>query len=257
MRRAPPESTPLATTSLFLDLDGTIAPLCEAPGDVIPEGRRTALLRDASERLAGRVAIVSGRTLASIDAITEGACAAAAGVHGLQRRTAAGDIEGVAPNPRVERAAERMAAFALGDPGLLVEYKEQSAALHYRGAPNAEAAVMEFVRRLAESEALQIQAGHMVMELRMPGPDKGAAVRAFMAEAPFRGTRPVYVGDDLTDESAFAEVASQGGIGVLVGRDRPTAATARLATVGDVLDWLSQGLAHGAFRFEERLRWAA
>lgn len=248
---------PLGATSLFLDLDGTIAPLCGSPGEVVADPRRTGLLREAGQKLAGRVAIVSGRTLASIDAITGGACTAAAGVHGLQRRTATGDVEHLTPSPRVLRAAERMAAFALGDPGLLVEYKGQSAALHYRGAPKAEAAVMEFIRRLADVEALQIQPGAMVMELRMPGPDKGAAVRAFMTETPFRGTRPVYVGDDLTDESAFAEVAAQGGVGVLVGRDRPTAATARLESVADVLHWLSGGLARGAFTFEERLRWAA
>jgi len=260
MRRSLPAamaSLPLAEASLFLDLDGTLAPLCDSPGDVRPRAERTSLLRLAGERLAGRVAIVSGRTIESVDAISEGACAAVAGVHGLQRRTAVGVLETTAPHPRVQHAAELMAAFARGHPGLLVEHKDQSAALHYRGAPKAEPAVMEFVRRLAETEALEIQPGHLVMEVRTPGPDKGAAVRAFLAEVPFRGSTPIYVGDDLTDEPAFAEVAARGGVGVLVGRERPTAARARLEGPHEVLAWLAESLQGGAFKLGRAFSWAA
>jgi len=250
-------SLPLAETSLFLDLDGTIAPLRASPEDVRPDAVLTALLRRARERLAGRLAIVSGRTVESVDAIVEGACTAVAGVHGLQRRTAAGEMLSATAHPRIRHASEMMVAFARGHPGLLVEHKEQGAALHYRGAPSAEAAVMEFVRRLADAEALAIQPGHMVMELRTPGPDKGAAVSAFMTEVPFRGTVPIYVGDDMTDEPAFAEAAAHGGLGVLVGRERPSAARTRLEAVSDVLDWLAEGLQRGAFKCGGALPWAA
>ncbi|HEY0648085.1 trehalose-phosphatase [Phenylobacterium sp.] len=250
-------SLPLAEASLFLDLDGTLAPLCDSPGDVRPLAERTSLLRLAGERLAGRLAIVSGRTIESVDAISEGACAAVAGVHGLQRRTAFGGLETTAPHPRVEHAAALMAAFAQGHPGLLVEHKDQSAALHYRGAPNAEPAVMEFVQRLAETEALEVQPGHLVMEVRTPGPDKGAAVRAFLSEVPFRGSTPIYLGDDLTDEPAFAEVAARGGVGILVGRERPTAARARLEDPSEVLAWLAESLQRGAFKLGRAFSWAA
>lgn len=247
----------LADACLFLDLDGTLAPLRASPGDVRPSEGRNQLLLAACEALTGRVAIVSGRTIESTDAILEGACRAVAGVHGLQRRRADGVCEATAPHPRVAHAAQVMAAFAQAHPGLLVEHKDQSAALHYRGAPNAEAAVMEFVRRLAETEALQIQPGPMVMELRTPGPDKGAAVRAFLAEVPFRGATPIYLGDDLTDEVGFAEAAAHGGIGILVGRDRPTLATAQLESVAEVLAWLDLSLSRGAFHIRRTLSWAA
>lgn len=183
---------------------------------------RTSLLRVAGERLCGRIAVISGRPIAQVDAILEGACLAVGGVHGLQRRTACGELETVTAHPRIQHAAEMMAAFAQGHPGLLVEPKEQSVALHYRGAPKARAAVMEFIGRLAQTERLTLQPGHMVMELRTPGPHKGAAVRAFMGEAPFRGARPIYVGDDLTDEAGFEEVARHGGLGILVGPWRPS-----------------------------------
>lgn len=239
---------PIAQTALFLDLDGTLVPLSPTPADTAPDPDRTALLRRAAERLGGRIAIVSGRTIARVDTIVDRACLAVAGVHGLQRRTAAGQLETVEAHPRVQHAAEMMAAFARGHPGLLVEPKDQSVALHYRGAPGARAAVMDFVGRLARSERLVLQPGHMVMELRTPGPDKGAAVRAFLAEAPFRGARPIYVGDDLTDEAAFEAVARRGGVGILVGAWRPTAATAGLDDPTAVLAWLSTSLAEGAFR---------
>ena len=85
---------------------------------------------------------------------------------------------------------------------------------------------------------LVLQAGDCVFELRTPGPDKGGAVRAFMSEAPFAGARPLYLGDDLTDESAFRAVAALGGFGVLVGPPRPTAALYRLEDVEDALNWL-------------------
>lgn len=248
---------PLADAALFLDLDGTLTPIRPSPGDVRPNPRRTALLREACTRMAGRVAVVSGRTIESVDAILEGACMSVAGVHGLQRRTATGDLETTAAHPRVAHAAQQMAAFAQSHAGLTVEHKDQSAALHYRGAPKAEAAVIEFVRRLAEAEALDIQPGHMVMEIRTPGPDKGAAVRAFLAEAPFRGATPIYVGDDLTDEAAFGEVAARGGVGVLVGRPRPTLAQARLENSAGVLAWLAEGLEREAFHIERMMSWAA
>lgn len=248
---------PLVDACLFLDLDGTIAPLRASPGDVRPSEHCNRLLRAACEALAGRVAIVSGRTIDSIDAILGGACQAVAGVHGLQRRCADGVCESTAPHPRVAHAAEMMAAFAQAHPGLLVEHKDQSAALHYRGAPEAEAAVVEFMRRLAETEALQIQPGHMVMELRTPGPDKGAAVRAFLAETPFRGATPIYLGDDLTDEAGFAEASAHGGVGILVGPDRPTFASAHLESVAEVLTWLEASLGRRAFHIRRTLSWAA
>jgi len=250
MSPIPPIAPSVSVTeaSLFLDLDGTLAPMADTPGDVRPCGARTSLLRQARERPAGRLAIVSGRTLDSVDAILEGACIAVTGVHGLQRRSAAGDVEMEPPLPQVRRAAGLMAVFARGQPGLLVECKDHSVALHHRGAPGAEAAVAAFVGRLAEAEALEVQPGRMVLELRPPGPDKCAAVRAYMAERPFQGSVPIYVGDDLRDEPAFAEVAARGGLAVLVGPPRPSAATARLEEPAQVLSWIAGSLQRGAFR---------
>lgn len=255
--RPPMVSLPLSEAALFLDLDGTLEPLRASPDKVRLDAELIGLLRRTTDRLGGRMAIISGRTVASVDAILERACVPVAGVHGLQRRTATGVLETVSPHPRVQQAAEQMAAFACGCPGLLVEHKEQSVALHYRGVPKAEPAVMEFVGRLAESQGLTVQSGHMVMELRTPGPDKGGALKAFLAEAPFRGRRPIYVGDDHTDEAAFAAADAAGGLGVLVGPERPSAARARLEDPTAVKLWIAESLDRGRFNLGRLATWAA
>jgi trehalose 6-phosphate phosphatase len=109
---------------------------------------------------------------------------------------------------------------------------------------------MELASRMAETYGLTVQAGEMVAEVRTPGPDKGMAIKAFMAEAPFARARPIFVGDDLTDEAGFAAVSELGGAGVLVGRPRSTHAIARLDGPHEVLEWLSLSLDAGAFSVE-------
>jgi trehalose 6-phosphate phosphatase len=224
--------------ALFLDLDGTLAPIADTPSAVSPDPRRTELLARLSARLGGRVAIVSGRTLEEVDRIVEGAVTAAAGVHGLERRTAEGERLSLPAHPALSVARERLLTAARSMDGLLVEDKRLGVALHYRAAPGAADMVRALGRRLASETGLVLQEGHMVVELRTPGPDKGDAVAAFMAEAPFKGAVPVFVGDDATDEHGFAVAAAEGGCGVLVGPARPTAARFRLEDVEAVIAWL-------------------
>ncbi len=82
----------------------------------------------------------------------------------------------------------------------------------------------------------------MVAELCTPGLDKGAAVRAFMDEAPFAGALPVFVGDDLTDENGFRAARALGGVSILVGPLRATDADMRLDSVPAVRGWLEAAL---------------
>lgn len=238
---APPPLNP-ADWALFLDLDGVLAPIVDRPGDVGPDPRRNAILRSLAARLEQRLAIVSGRTLAEVSAITEGAVRAVAGVHGLERRTALGhDVIAIA-DPNLGEAAAVFRALAGAQPELLVEEKGLSVALHYRACPAACEAVREVARRLEAATGLVLQEGDMVAELRTAGADKGQAVEAFMAEWPFQGARPIFVGDDLTDEDGFVAAAAAGGYGILVGAGRETAARYRLADVPAVLDWLEAAI---------------
>lgn len=232
----------LQRAALFLDLDGTLAPIAATPGAVGPDPSRSRLLEQLAGRLGGRVAVISGRTVEAVDHILEGRIVPVAGVHGLQRRTADGVMSAAEPHGQLALARDSLRAFAAADRNLLVEDKGLSVTLHYRNAPGCADAVRELAQRLEKVTGLVLQEGHMVVELRTPGPTKGDAVAAFMAEPPFAGARPIYIGDDLTDEDAFAAVAEAGGDGVLVGPERETAATWRLENVAQVLAWLGAAL---------------
>jgi trehalose 6-phosphate phosphatase len=230
---------------LFLDLDGTLAPIMPRPEQVGPDARRAALLDDLTRALDGRVAVVSGRGLDDLDRILEDRVKYVAAVHGLVRRGAHG-IDRVQPHPDLEHARDVLRDLARSDRGLLFEDKGLSVALHYRNVPSAADAVIEAAERLGQSSHLVVQLGDMVAELRTPGQDKGKSVAAFLREAPFDGATPVFVGDDLTDEDGFAAAARLGGYGVLVGPERPTQAAYRLNDFNAVLDWLSASIGRAA-----------
>lgn len=236
--RLPAPPIRLLRPALFLDMDGVLAPLAPTPDAVTPDARRTAVLQALGSRFPGRVAIISGRTIAEIDRIAEASVAPASGVHGLERRRADGSLIRAEASPSVRAAVAAFEAFARTRPGLIVEDKAVSAGLHYRGAPSEADAAEALAERLAGETGLALQAGHLVVELKTPGTDKGTALTAFMAEPPFTGAVPVMLGDDLTDEHAFVAAEGLGGFGILVGPARATAARYGLADVAAVLDWL-------------------
>lgn len=238
--RLPAPPVRLERIALFLDMDGVLAELAETPEAVVPEPRRTAVLRGLGPRLAGRVAIISGRTIAEIDRISDSSMASASGVHGLERRRADGRLERAEASRGVRDAVAAFEEFARTRPGVRVEDKTIAAGLHFRGAPGAATDAETLTRRLATETGLSLQAGHMVIELKTPGASKGTALQAFMAEAPFAGAMPVMLGDDLTDEDGFRAATELGGFGVLVGPPRATAARFGLPGVTAVLDWLEQ-----------------
>jgi trehalose 6-phosphate phosphatase len=124
--------------------------------------------------------------------------------------------------------------------GLAIEDKGAALALHYRAVPEREAEILAFAERLSRAAApgLRLIEGKMVVEFVPAESDKGTAISAFLAEPPFRGRRPVFVGDDATDEDGFAAVDRHAGISVRVGPSGVTAAKYRLASVTAVLAWL-------------------
>ena len=228
--------------ALFLDLDGTLAPIAPRPQDVCLDKDQRALLGRLSTRLEGRLAILSGRTLVDVDRILGGVIVPVAGVHGLERRGPDGVVRRAEPGAGLATARSVLHAFADEHPALLLEDKGLSLGLHYRAAPELGAASRRLAERLAEAHDLALQPGDMVAELRTPGPNKGDALTAFMAEPPFAGARPVFVGDDQTDEDGFVAARALGGAGVLVGPDRATSAVGRLADVAAVFAWIEASM---------------
>jgi trehalose 6-phosphate phosphatase len=234
----PPPLSRLAPAALFLDFDGTLVELASSPGAIAVPGGLAPLLDRLSERLGGRLAIVSGRAIDDLKGHLGGCAAVLSGSHGAELRYADGRRIPVSAPPGLAEARESVRRFAAGAAGLLVEDKPAGVALHYRLAPERGGEVDSFLETLAGRSGLALQRGKMVAELRPEGSDKGKVVRRLMAEPPFAGARPVFVGDDLTDEDAFRAAASLGGEGVLVGPARPSAARWRLGGVADVTSWL-------------------
>jgi len=238
--------------ALFLDLDGTLAPFAPTPDGVGPDARRNGLLRELARRLGGRIAVISGRSIGDLDRILEGSVLCLAGSHGLQRRDARGHVMAAPVHPGVSVAAAACEAFAGRHPGVLVEHKPLSVAVHYRNAPQMQAAVEALALELVHATGLKLQFGACVAELITLGADKGQAIAAFMAEAPFAGASPVFVGDDLTDEDGFRAAAELGGAGVLVGPERPSRAMLRIASSEAVIAWLEILLSAGHVSLERR-----
>lgn len=235
---APPPTTLLNDASLFLDFDGTLVEIADTPDAVAVGAGVAPLLVTLGECVRGGVAIVSGRPVHEVGALLRPARLTIAGSHGLE--IAAPDGTTAAPDrpPALDDALAAARAFADTTDGVLIEDKPFGVGLHYRGAPGAGDAVAALADDLAAQHALTVQHGKMVVELRLPGRDKGSAVATLMTEPRRRGTVPVFVGDDVTDEAGFAAAAAMGGAGVLVGAARDTAATFRVDSVADVLAWL-------------------
>jgi trehalose 6-phosphate phosphatase len=209
-----------AHNALFLDIDGTLIDLAQTPdGVVVPEGL-PALLRRLQTGLGGALAILSGRKLADIDRLL-GAFPCAA-EHGVLVRQESG---GVAV-PTVQRPAlyehwlRVFNRYAEAMPGILVEEKEFSLVLHYRRAPEHEEELRALAEKLvAESDDAVLLPAHCAFELKARGGNKGDALAGFMTIAPFAGRKPVFIGDDTTDEPAISMANELGGRGLHVKHD--------------------------------------
>ncbi|MGR6328450.1 trehalose-phosphatase [Sphingomonas sp. XXL09] len=239
----PPPLNLLRDAALFLDFDGTLVELQERPDAVCVDDRLKALVERLSRALDGRVAIISGRPVAGIRALFGDPGFAVSGSHGLELAWPDGK-ETMAERPAaLDRIVAEMTSFASTRPGVLVEQKPLGAALHYRSAPDAAADSGALARDLAAEAGLHLQTGKMMIEVRVPGADKGSALVKLMDSAPMAGFRPVFLGDDDTDEPAMVAAANMGGAGILIGAARASAAAYRLDGVAAALDWLEAAAA--------------
>jgi trehalose 6-phosphate phosphatase len=199
---APPKIEASAI-SLFLDLDGTLAPFEDDPANVLATTRRTKVLHELGQVLGGRLALISGRPLCDIDRIAAGSVISVAGLYGLERRTITGVVT-IQAHPGVAKAREALIRLSAQTPSLLIENKRLSVALHYRRCPELRDWLLPIVVALCEANGLDLLTGHMVFDLKTPGPTKGDALQAFMSELPFKGSKPIFIGDDTADEPGFA-----------------------------------------------------
>jgi trehalose 6-phosphate phosphatase len=229
-----------ANWAFFLDIDGTLLEI-EGHPDAVRIGRAELDLVSGLHRATGgALALVSGRPLAGIDVLFHPLKLPIAGQHGAERRDAQGKRH--RHQFRVEalhRAAAPVRKFVARNEGLVFEDKGASVALHYRLAPQLEAAARSVIEDAVKQAdgAVELQLGKMVYELKPAGVDKGKAIEQFMQEKPFVGREPVFLGDDVTDEFGFRVVNRLGGHSIKVGPGR-TDARWRLGNPAAAKAWL-------------------
>ena len=229
------------STALFLDFDGTLARLVDHPENVRIEAPALENLARIFDNLNGALAIVTGRDIATLDQFLAPHIFPASGVHGFETRSSDGSIHRLSADMgALARLEQALAVCASQHDGLLLEAKPASVALHYRQRPELGPACEKFVRdALCGETGLRIMQGKMVVEVKAHGGDKGQAIAAFLENPPFKARRPVFIGDDVTDESAFAVINARAGISIKVGAG-DTIARYRLADPSAVHDWLGR-----------------
>jgi trehalose 6-phosphate phosphatase len=238
---APPPLDELAAAgpiALFLDFDGTLVEIAPTPDSiVVPEGLNVGL-EQLAERLEGRLALVSGRSAADLEQHIGPPGVARAGSHGIERIGIGGAPIGPSPAPLPRIIEDEVRKFVRNHAGMTYEQKSHGAAIHFRAVPELEDVAIGFAEELAVEQGMWAKLGKCIVEIVHQGADKGAAVRAFMAEEPFAGARPIFVGDDVTDEDGIIAATQFGGFGVIVGERADSVARFHLSQPQEVHRWL-------------------
>jgi trehalose 6-phosphate phosphatase len=246
----PPETVPvprslvphLSQSAILLDIDGTLLDLAPTPREVwVPPGLAKTLER-LHQRTGGALALVSGRSLNDIDLIFAPEQFPAVGGHGAEMRVSL-DSESVATHapPMDKELKRRLAAIAKLSPGILLEDKGYSLALHYRLAPHAEKAIyaaVSLIRADLPNAPIEVLPGKCVCEIKHSGFTKATGVHELMTREPFKGRRPLFIGDDVTDETVFAIMPDYEGLAFSVGR-RAQGVAGHFDTPGDVREFLA------------------
>lgn len=237
-----------ADWAFFLDIDGTLLEFAARPQEVRVGADLVKLLERLRTASGGALALVSGRSVEEIDRLFAPLAYPAAGQHGTERRRADGSIHRhTPPLEGLGHAAGEIVRLTAAHDGLVFENKGMTLALHYRLAPTLRPLAEREMRGIAASlgDAFELQTGKFVVEIKPSGKDKGSAIAEFAVEAPFAGRRPVFIGDDLTDEPGFEVVNRIGGHSVKVGPGI-TRARWHLFDAAAVRKWLASYVEHTA-----------
>jgi trehalose 6-phosphate phosphatase len=233
----------LQECAILLDVDGTIVDLAPTPREIwIPPPLRL-VLSQLIERTGGAVALVSGRSVNDIDMIFAPLQLTVVGGHGAEFRPLGQLRSGSRTSAPLDPALKRkLAAIAEAGPGILVEDKGYSLALHYRLAPQMEELVRAEVAKICAqfpADSIEILSGKLVVEVKPAGFNKATGVRMLMSYPPFAGRHPIFIGDDTTDECVFAIMPELDGLAISVGRQVP-GVTSYFDTPDSVRAWLER-----------------
>jgi len=234
---------PSADWCYFLDVDGTLTEIAGSPDAIEISDRVLDVLGNLSITTGGALALISGRPLNELDRLFSPLMLPAVGQHGMEIRGPDGAVFHPSPMPPgYQIILAQLRGYAEGIPGVVLEEKGFSLALHYRQAPgeagNAKVAATTALTGFHDS--FQLLHGKMVLEIRPKAIDKGTAVHSLMEIGPYAGRRPVFAGDDTTDEDGFGAVNELNGLSIRVGRDSETCAQYRIDGVSHLLQWLAR-----------------
>lgn len=238
--------------ALFLDFDGTLVDIVERPDAVIVDPALPATLSELERSLGGALAIISGRPISFLDQRLGHHRFDIAGLHGLEHRIA-GRLSLCDPDdhPQLREMVERLEEHFKPKPGIIIEDKGCSVAIHWRLAPLERDNVHAVVH--AALEALggdyRVQFGKAVAEILPSAAGKGKVIEKFLLQPPYRGRRPIFVGDDLTDENGFRAVNALGGLSVRIGEGE-TIAQERLGSPADLRRFLARWVSEGVLPFQ-------
>jgi trehalose 6-phosphate phosphatase len=218
---APPAGAVSPDADAFLlDVDGTIIDIAPTPEDVhVPESLKRTLARLQSDT-HGAVALVSGRELATLDLLFAPLALAGVGCHGAEWRIQPDEPIAIRSQPLSPEIKHAFLSAIEDTKRIRIEDKSYTLAFHYRRAPELGAELEAQLDQaiLPYASELRLLHGKLVFEVKPHGFDKGEAVCALMQRRPFKGRRPVFLGDDTTDQDAFTAVRQLNGIGISVGR---------------------------------------
>jgi len=233
--------------ALFLDVDGTLLEIAALPDGVrVPAALRNTL-QLAAQRESGALALISGRSIQTLDRLFAPGMFPAAGLHGFERRDYQGRLSSAAVDTSLLTPVRlALQEWAQRHRGLLLEDKGVALALHYRNAPELEGPAHEIMHQAAAAlgPRYRLWPGKCALELAPAQCSVRDAIEAFMREPPFAGRTPVFVSDDSTDEDAFAVVNELSGHSIRVGPHERTVARYRFASVAGVVAWLRERNTH-------------
>lgn len=223
--------------AVFLDLDGTIAEIADRPDAVHITQPTLRLLASLSAKTNHALAVISGRDIRGIDRLLNPLKLPVGGVHGLQRRDAAGVMH--TKDAANIRPIVLLLQEAIGNErGIVIEQKPGAVALHYRLRPDLGRRCCAIAEEIVDQWSdFRLIPGKMVFEILPKGGDKGQVIEAFLRELPFHGRRPLFAGDDVTDETGFRVMNALGGVSIKIGEGE-TAARFRAVNVRQFRHWL-------------------
>lgn len=231
----------IRSIAVFLDVDGTLIDIALTPDRVVIPDGLVDLVRELTRHAGGALAIVTGRPIAEVDRFLAPLAPVAAGVHGAQlRRQPDGAVELRAKPIDADLVAAVQREIG-SRPNIMVEAKPTSIAIHYRQAPNLAAELEAVLERILKRSAdhLVLAHGRKVMEIVPRDVSKGDALKLLMELPDFRGRKPVMIGDDVSDQSAFEAATNLGGFGLKVAGERFSVADADFANPTEVRAWLA------------------